>query len=252
MTIVFQHLRDTHNIGDRWCSPFDWFDWADGITVRDIRKKGAPYRLGIYGGGKIFGGLSAFHGVLDAPGTRHIAWGVSTVQNFPISRKYYKARKLCSLVGSRDWGDKRYIWVPCASCMAPQFDAPKQPEHDIVFYYHAGKTEEQGIKIPSHVPSLSNNTDTIEEALAFIASGKTIVSNSYHGVYWGLLMGRKVVCIPFSRKFSAYRLPPTYAKPKAWFSMVKEAHSQPDLLRLCRVATQEFHKRVAAEIAAVR
>jgi len=133
MTIAFLHLRDTDNIGDRWCSPYDWFDWPESAEVRDLRKPGAPYDIGVYGGGKIFGGLASNPGVVRKPGALHIAWGVGTLQNFPISLKYARARAMCTLVGSRDRGDDRYAYSPCVSCMAPQFDNPPPPRHSVVF-----------------------------------------------------------------------------------------------------------------------
>lgn len=252
MRVTFQHLRDTKNVGDRWCSPYDWFAWPFEASVKDIRTAGEAYDIGILGGGKIFGGLSQYMGVQQSPATINIAWGVSTVQSFPISLKYAKARKICSLVGSRDWGDRRFDWAPCASCMAPLFDAPQEAEHDIVFYYHGGKTQSQGISIPSHIPSLSNNASSLDEAISFIGSGKTVVSNSYHGVLWGLLLGRRVLCIPFSNKFYGYRLPPGYAKPGNWLEKLGHARAQPELLELSRTATLRFHGRVVQMIEAFR
>jgi hypothetical protein len=246
--IVFQHLRDTQNVGDRWCSPFDWFEWPAYAEARDISRPGEDYDVGIYGGGKIFGGLSSYTGVRKTPGSLHIAWGVGTLQTLPISLRYARARRLCDIVGTRDWGDRRYEWAPCTSCMSPLFDAPAPPEHDVVFYYHGDKTEAQGIRIPADIPSLSNNANSLEEALAFIASGRTVVSNSYHGVYWALLMGRRALCVPFSRKFSAYRLPPGYAGPRNWLNCLDDARSQPEFLSLCRAATEDFYRRVCAAI----
>lgn len=248
MSIVFQHLRDTKNIGDRWCSPYDWLSWPREYVVKDIREAGQKYDLSIIGGGKIFGGLQGFNGVQHGAGQRNIAWGVSTVQSFPISLKYRFARRICDLVGTRDWGDTRFTWAPCVSCMAPHFDAPQKAEHDVVFYFHGGKTNKQGITIPNDMPSLSNNGHSLDEALSFISSGRTVVSNSYHGVYWALLMGRKVLCVPFSNKFYNYRKPPTYASARNWLKAVNNAQAHPDMLELCRDATRTFHARVISII----
>lgn len=248
MNIVFQHLRNTSNIGDRWCSPYDWFTWPSHYQAKDIREPGTKYDLSIIGGGKIFGGLSGFQGFQSGSSQANIAWGVSTVQSFPISLKYSRATRACALVGTRDWGDNRHIWAPCVSCMAPHFDAPQKAEHDVVFYFHGGKTDKQGIKIPNDMPSLSNNAHSLDEALSFISSGRTVVSNSYHGVYWALLMGRKVICIPFSNKFYNYRKPPVYASARNWLNEITSAYAQPDMLKLCRDATYAFHARVMSII----
>lgn len=248
MKLHFQHLRQTDNIGDKACSPFDYFDWGDA-TVSDVRDDDTPdYDIGIYGGGKIFGGLATYAGVRRPKGAINIAWGVGTVQSFPISLRYMKARRRMDIIGSRDYGDKRYTYAPCASCMAPMFDAPPAPEHDVVFYAHAGKTTKMGITIPSDIPTIDNHCTSLEIALRFIASGKTVISNSYHGVYWGLLMGRHVLCLPFSNKFGGYRLPPHYGTAENWQTEMKNAVAQPNMLGLVRAATQDFKARVDTKI----
>lgn len=249
-TLHFQHLRATKNIGDLSCSPFDYFDWGDA-TVSDLRQDDTPpHTIGIYGGGKVFGGLASYPGVRRAKGMLNIAWGVGTKQSFSLSPRYFKSRRLMDLIGSRDFGDTRYTYAPCPSCMSSHFDAPDAPQHEVVFYAHAGKTGKMGITIPDHIPSLTNECDSLAQALSFIASGATVISNSYHGVYWGLLMGRKVMCVPFSNKFDNYRLPPHYGTPANWQTEWQNAHAQPDMLDIVRTATLAFKARVDERIAA--
>jgi hypothetical protein len=248
MNVVFQHLRNTKNIGDFACSPFDYFDWGDA-TVKDMREASSPYDACVFGGGKIFGGLAEAAGVNTTGAPLHIAWGVGTRQTLPISPKYRRARQLCDLVGSRDWGDRRYDFAPCASCMSTLFDAPPAPEHDVVFYWHGGKTQKQNIQIPNTMPAMANNVASFEDAIRFIASGKTVVSNSYHGVYWSLLLGRKAICVPFSNKFNAYRLPPAYATPRTWLTKLDSGIAHPQMLNLCRTATLAFKDKTTALLA---
>lgn len=248
MKLHFQHLRDTQNVGDRSCSPFDYLDWGDA-TASDLRDDDTPeYDIGIYGGGKIFGGLSSYQGVRRRKGATNIAWGVGTVQTFRFSPRYRKARKLMDLVGSRDYGDNRYRYAPCPSCLAPFFDAPPAPVHEVVFYAHAGKTGGMKMTAPPGMPVLTNECDDLDTALRFIASGATVVSNSYHGVYWALLMGRRTLCVPFSNKFNNYRQAPHYAKPKDWVSELPNAIARPEMLGLVRAATDRFHQQVTALI----
>ena len=111
----------------------------------------------------------------------------------------------------------------------------------MVFYNHHGKTTGQGIEIPKGIPTQSNCTGSLKDALSFIASGETVVSNSYHGVYWAMLMGRKVLCLPFSNKFSRYRLPPGYSDARSWTGDLAKARQHPVkplvcLYRVCSVA----------------
>ena len=157
----------------------------------------------IYGGGKITGGLAATFGPGDLGAAHRIAWGISTVQSSRFSLKYWRAYRRLSLVGTRDWGDDRFDYAPCASCMSPFFDQPAEPEHDVVAYLHHWRSGEMNMAVPDGIPVLDNKHGSLEAAIAHIASGRTVVSNSYHGTYWGLLLGRKVLCVPFSKKFSA-------------------------------------------------
>jgi hypothetical protein len=248
VNLIFQHLRQTANIGDFSCSPFDYFDWGSA-TVKDMRDPSAPYDACVFGGGKIFGGLAEAKGVNRERSPLHIAWGVGTRQTFPFSPKYLRASKLCNLVGSRDWGDRRYDFAPCASCMSPLFDENMTPEHDVVFYLHGGKTEKQNIRIPKGMPQKANNVGTFEDSIRFIASGRTVISNSYHGVYWSLLLGRKTICIPFSNKFFGYRMSPAYATSKNWLSKLDTGIAHADMLDVCRSSTIKFKAKVDALLA---
>lgn len=244
MKILFQHLRDTKNVGDRSCSPYDYFSWPEA-EVQDIRRSPtSPYCLGIFGGGKIFGGFPNYAGVTRLPGQVNVAWGVSTVQSFPISLKYSRARRLMDLVGTRDWGDDRYIYAPCVSCMSPLFDHAGEELHDVVFYAHAGKTSSMNIKVPVEVPMLTNNCADMQTALAFLSSGKTVVTNSYHGVYWALLLKRKVLCLPFSRKFNGFQISPGYSSAYSWQKDINKARAAHELLDLSRAATLSFRERI--------
>lgn len=244
MKLHFQHLRNTTNVGDRSCSPFDYFSWNDA-TVSDISEADTPdYDIGIYGGGKIFGGMAKYAGVLEPRNRINIAWGVSTIQSFPLSLRYYRAKKLMNLIGTRDYGDKRYQYAPCVSCMYSFFDSPPPPLHDVVFYAHHGKSAGMKLLIPKSIPTETNVCDDLTAALSFIASGNTVVSNSYHGVYWALLMGRKAICIPFSNKFFNYRLPPHYANQNNWLQEIGHGVMHPDMLYLAREATSAFKTKV--------
>ncbi len=55
---VFKHHRDTQNLGDAVCSPFDYYPEfeARGCAV-DLAQPTPAVQSVIYGGGKIMGGL---------------------------------------------------------------------------------------------------------------------------------------------------------------------------------------------------
>ncbi|MDJ0637892.1 MAG: hypothetical protein QNJ20_03595 [Paracoccaceae bacterium] len=247
MKVVFKHHRETTNLGDRWCSPFDHLPdirQAWEAEALDLGAATPECDVVIYGGGKIMGGLAATFGPGDLRATHRIAWGVSTVQNNRFSLKYWRAYRRLSLVGTRDWGDNRFDFAPCSSCMAPHFNAPSEPEHDVVAYLHHWRSDKMKMTVPDGIPVLDNKHSSFKEAIEHIASGATVVSNSYHGTYWGLLLGRKVLCVPFSKKFSAYRVQPAYSTADRWTSELSSARASDEMLSLCREATASFAKKV--------
>ncbi|SFR34033.1 hypothetical protein SAMN04488005_0589 [Yoonia tamlensis] len=249
MKLHFQHLRDTKNVGDRSCSPFDYFDWGDA-TVSDLRAADTPaHDVGIYGGGQIFRGLSHYKGVTRNKRVLNIAWGIGSNKSFLISPRHFISKRRMDLIGSRDFGDDRYEYAPCPSCMSPLFDNPPPPSHKVVFYAHAGKTKQMKLNIPQEMPTENNVCGDLNTALSFIASGETVVSNSYHGVYWALLMGRKAICIPFSNKFGHYLQPPLMSSPTDWHGDIGRGISRPEMLALSREATLAFKAKVDARIA---
>lgn len=245
--VVFKHIRASRNLGDTWCSPYDHIpalaaQWD--ATVQDIDEPTPPCDAVIYGGGKIVGGLAAQMGANDLAARWRIAWGVSTVQKFPISPRYGRAFRRLTLVGSRDWGDRQFTFAPCASCMAPEFDQPQDETHDVVAYLHHWRAPEMGLRVPPHIPVLDNTCPSFAEAVRFISSGRIVVSNSYHGVYWALLLGKRVLCIPFSNKFHNFRVAPGYASPADWQTSLGRATGSREILGLCREATDAFRRRV--------
>lgn len=55
------------------------------------------------------------------------------------------------------------------------------------------------------------NARSMDEILQFIGESEAIISNSFHMIYWSILMGKKTVCMaPFSSKFFSYRYKPEY------------------------------------------
>ena len=244
---VFKHVRNTENIGDASCCPVDYFPFENSVAL-DLNEKTPKCNAVIYGGGKIFGGLYKEMERNDRDAKHRIAWGVGTTQSNPFSPNYYFSRRAMSLIGSRDYGDKRYEYAPCVSCMSNLFDQGYEETNEIVFYYHESKTEKMGITISDNILKLSNNCRSMREAIEFIGSGHTVVSNSYHGVYWGLLLGKNVLCVPFSGKFSNYRIDPGYASAKNWQENIGSAKRSDEMLSICRQATQRFYEKVCDRI----
>lgn len=59
-------------------------------------------------------------------------------------------------------------------------------------------------------PFITNDKD-VNEILQFIGESEIVISNSFHMIYWAILMGKKTICAdPFSTRFYSYQYKPTY------------------------------------------
>lgn len=232
-----------HNIGDKVASPIDYFPiearrkdvW--GITAADLQG-----RQIILGGG----GLACFResmAVLEPFAANVIVWGIGGNQHIvsptPLQLPSFLDR--CKLVGIRDFG-QGFEWVPCASCMSPLFDHPATIQHEVGFYGH------WEIPLPqAGQPYLQNNC-TFAEAISFLGSCAVVVTNSYHGVYWATLLGRKVLVWPTNTKFFHFKHQPRIIRNGQWSQNLKDAVAYPEALAECRAANQAFYVKVAAAL----
>jgi len=160
-----------------------------------------------------------------------------------ISEQRQAWLKSCDLAGIRDFGTE-FEWVPCASCMDGRIDFYRSvpPKYPLVVIDHPDycRIELKG------VPHLSNLNNDFDNILAFLASGETVLSSSYHAAYWALLLGRKVVVVPWSEKFRKFKHPLAACfKIGELSACMALARSYPDALNDCRQHNRDFAARTA-------
>ena len=242
-TVAFHHIIDK-NVGDFWCTPTHYYHFGHHI-VRDLFEPTPEADALIVGGGKTL--RKSIDRINDfADGVKPtIVWGssLSGVNKHSIHYRYFK--EIVNLVGIRDFNlTKHWDFLPCVSCKHTVFDNAREPEHDVVFFKHGGKSS--GIDFPDHIPTLSNNETTMEEVISFIASGKTVVSNSYHGNYWAMLLGKKVLCLPFNDKFDGFEIPPKMTTKAEWQNDIQHAteYAGAGLLEKYRRLNDQFYDKV--------
>jgi hypothetical protein len=151
--------------------------------------------------------------------------------------------RTCDLIGVRDYGTG-FDWVPCASCMDARLDYYRNmaPKHPLVAIDHPDFCR---IEL-SHVPHFSNVENDFDSILSFIASGETVLSASYHAAYWALLMGRKVVVVPWSEKFSRLKYDvPACLNRGELPNCVARARPYPEALKECRDRNIDFVSEVS-------
>lgn len=190
--------------------------------------------------------LSAIKSIDGQIGPR-ILWGVGHNSRekdiSPYDVDYPDYIKKFHLVGMRDF-DSEYRWVPCASCMHPAFDKEYPIRNEIVWFEHKKKLVDSKSLDLMPAPRMLNTGQNIEQIIEFLGSAETVVTNSYHGVYWATLLKRKVVCIPWGSKFTMFKHPPTIANEKNWPDLIKEAVNYPNALQECREANILFFNDV--------
>lgn len=215
------HRLNTGNSGDLKCAPYLYFKelqdinkvdvigylsknifnsikWANDIKDSNI----------ILGGGGLFDRPTFNHSIdvlidLASKGKKVVPWGVGhNNAGMAPTKTYFEQVKGFKLIGVRDYGIKNTDWVPCVSCMNNVFDKTYEPTHEI------GVIEHEHIKLNSKnnsdIPTILNNA-TFEEIISFIGSVEVLITNSYHAMYWGMLMKRKVIVIPNSSKMHSFK-----------------------------------------------
>jgi hypothetical protein len=96
------------------------------------------------------------------------------------------------------------------------------------------------------LPRESNDSGDLDGALAFLASGETIITSTYHGAYWGLMLGRRVIVVPWATKFLGFRHPVTLCHELVDLQgCLKRVQAFPEALDECRAANVAHAERVA-------
>lgn len=221
--IVNYHVTDPKNIGDMLSAPARYFSFPgysfDTADIRTIEETSLRDKHLIVGGGGLlfYRFLESFQALANAPKRgKLILWGAGQqfygafdeqrLRSFDYSQ-YLNA---FDQVGIRD-NNSPYSWVPCVSCMHPAFDQKREIRHKFVVFSH----KKFQIKIDSF-PRMTNETQDIETVLNFLGSGETILTSSFHGAYWGTLLGRKVLAFPFSSKFHTLKHTPVLYASDRW------------------------------------
>ncbi len=210
--IVNYHVIDPRNIGDLYSSPLNYFDFPgyevskiDIRTLDEAKAEDDPENLldhhAIVGGGGLMFGrfLNHFQRLqCRQHNNRLILWGAGQ-QVYQLDRvvdfDYTPYLQQFDQIGIRDF-NQGYAWVPCVSCMHELFDRSYPIEHEFVVFSH----KKFQVELPQ-LPRLTNESDDFEKIIRFLASGETIITSSFHGAYWGTLLGRKVLGFPFTSKF---------------------------------------------------
>ncbi|MDO6799724.1 hypothetical protein [Shimia thalassica] len=238
---------DADNVGDRLCGPANYFA-RDQFQTSNLNKPLRFSRKTVFGGGQIFGQIerAVSENFYNVSNRSLVAWGIG----LPIKGKRNDVvRQVASkfdFFGTRnfEWADE-FDFVPCASCMSTIFDDLPSPKYEYVVFAHRRKVPELIESLPQKVPMLTNKNHSPRTVAEFLASGETVVTSSYHGVYWAQLIGRKVVCIPFGDKFRTFQFSPHFAQASSWQDELELAKESPPILEEYRRINRSFFDKVS-------
>lgn len=241
MTLTSFHIQNS-NVGDAACGPFDYFEALQEFPVLPIEQWITQADIAVIGGGGLIapGLMDVLYQSLNLP-RRNILWGIGTNVHETRAPVWPSWLSQFPLVGLRDYGSP-YKYVPCVSCMSPIFDVNPPSTHPIIVYQH------HQIPIPlMGVPRLSNVGHTLADVISFLASGEIVVTNSYHGVYWAQLLGKRVIIWhPFSNRFLFFKHQPVICDVANTFeSALEKAVAAPSsFLAECRELNIAFKDKV--------
>ena len=260
--VVNIHRIDEKNIGDYYCAPHHYFDQLkESLDIFDYKSLNPAIKqnfidsisqnsLVIGGGGLLNRGsfdkqMHLFE-KLSQKNKKMVLWGLGHNEKNPKAfgkvTKYNIDTQKFGLVGVRDY-DMKEEWVPCASCLHPILDTKSEVINEIGLIFHKKTLNNPKVlgKFKNY-PSTSNTT-SLEDIISFIAKTDTVVTDSYHAMYWSMLMNKKVVVFPNSSKFFTFKYQPVFSSIDTFKLDCKKAQNYSGILEECREINLKFSEK---------
>lgn len=251
LTILnFMYTTNTSNVGDLASSPLNYFDFGTKNISHDIVKtinNNIVYFSSIIGGGIHSWLFQNYEFYRRINFKNNIAWGIGT---FYLEKYPEAVLNKFSLIGLREANspmidNKKIFYCPCASCMYSLFDIKYKVNNDVIFYLHQQFTDKEFFNsIKQKYPTLDNYNNSFYEVIKFLSSGNTVITNSYHGMYWATLLGKKVVCIDIHNKCKGIKWLPVFADYNNWKEKIENAQTYSTALKEARLLNINFYNKV--------
>lgn len=255
------YRKNPNNAGDLFSSPINYFPVLGNIEVdifdfknsagNGIASLISDNSLVIGGGGLL--NRKSFQFQLETfeklrnRGKKTVIWGVGhnskNKKDFKRLSRYNINTNNFGLVGTRDFSIAP-TWVPCVSCLHPIFDSKTESRQETGIILH-DKTYNKLRLINrfNGIPLISNTAD-LETFVEFIKDSEHIITNSYHAMYWGMLLEKKVLVIPNSSKFFDFKYDPVFTSYENCLEDIKKARAYSGVLEECRERNLDFAGKV--------
>lgn len=259
----FLHHFDRPNQGDVLSGPYHYFNFPehDCISWDESIIKGKPIKKAesfdvIMGGGIYFLRNKPRLDKLMKGATNFIGWGLGL--DTRVNLDEYIER--FSLLGTREKkshyiDNQKVFYVPCVSCMHGFFDGflsndlVEDSVKGVAVHLNHGFNKNE---ILTHFKSydVTYTTSSYEKTFKNISEAEVVITNSYHGAYWGLLMGKKVICLATEvPKWDGLHANVVFSSLEDVENALKEVKSVPkEYLRECRSLNVSFYEKVRAHL----
>lgn len=245
MIIQSVHYIDKNNTGDMMSCPLEHFKINAEIRklhIYDIDKLNIDLPVIIGGGGLLQQGNSSknIEKIINNNKAPVIIWGIGFNTNYKKKDDYVPDFiNNASLCGIRDYGLDGIKYVPCASCMHGSFMNEYEIKNEVVCF--------EGNKLGLSIPTMGCGSGAnMNEIIKFLGSAKTIITSSYHGMYWGALLKKEVIVIPNadSSKFFYFPVKLPHATINNWRSFLGTGNKY-NILNEFRSINIDFAKNVS-------
>ncbi|NQX84323.1 MAG: polysaccharide pyruvyl transferase family protein [Flavobacteriaceae bacterium] len=252
------HRIDTSNAGDYYCAPHHYFDALKGthldiFSYKSIDKNRrqnfidtvSQKSLIIGGGGLLnrngFKRQMQLFESLASNGKKIVLWGIGHNDKHNMSNgiNYNINTSQFALAGLRDYSKAEH-YVPCVSCLHPIFDQPFTESQDIGIVFHKDTLKKENILSKFKSYPTASNIMKFEDIIDFIKLTNKIVTDSYHVMYWSMLLNKKVVVIPNSSKFFDFKYHPVISNFDDAISQLSKANAYTGILEECRTINHKF------------
>lgn len=255
------YRKNPNNAGDLYSSPVNYFPKLGNIELdifdfKNSEENGIASVISdnslIIGGGGLLNRksfqfqLETFED-LGSRGKKTVLWGVGhnskNRKDFKKLSNYNINPNNFGLVGTRDHSIATN-WVPCVSCMHPAFDTKSPAKQETGVILHDKTYNKPRIITAFGGLPLIPNTADFETFVQFIKDSETLITNSYHAMYWGILLEKKVLVIPNSSKFFDFKYDPVFTTYENCLKDLNKARAYSGVLEECRDRNTDFADKV--------
>lgn len=252
-TLHFINRLDSSNCGDLNVSPLQYYsDFFSQYSLKrnDIRfidySSIAPNDVVILGGGGLFDYSECLNRAINRllnTGAAVIAWapGLNTHTDYDGTFSTKIEFEKFTRVTVRNYPNPYGIeYLPDVSCKHPGLKA----DYKILRKYGVAMHKDYDIPSLAAYDKITNSC-CIDDVLRFIGETEIVFSNSFHMIYWSLLMGKKTICVdPVSSRFSYKYKPAFYHTVTDDISECVAAAKSYDIIDECIAANDSFFNYV--------